>query len=164
RKPLVKISRLVIGDELVLRDIRLRALADSPSAYGSSLELEVALTDADWRNRLARIDAATFIARDGDGTAIGLVTGMIDDDFANVGWLLSMWVEPTKRGNGVAGQLIDEVLAWSREQNCTSLLLQVTEGNTSALRTYEKRGFRQTGTTVLRERDNMAETGMELIL
>lgn len=160
----MKISRLVIGDESVLRDIRLRALADSPSAYGSSLDLEIALTDADWRNRLARVDAATFICRDGDGTAIGLVAGIIDDDLANVGWLVSMWVDPAQRGNGVAGQLIDEVLAWSRAQNCTSLLLQVTEGNVSAQRMYEKRGFRETGRTVLRERDGMAETEMELIL
>jgi len=142
----------------------LRALADSPSAYGSSFEEEIALTETDWRNRLARVDAATFVCRDEDSTAIGLVTGMIDDDLANVGWLLSMWVEPTKRGNGVAGQLIDEVIAWTRAQSCTSLLLQVTEGNTSAERTYEKRGFRKTGTIVLRERDNMAEFEMEMTL
>ncbi|MEO5974850.1 MAG: GNAT family N-acetyltransferase [Ilumatobacteraceae bacterium] len=160
----MKISRLVTGDESVLREIRLRALADSPSAYGSSLEWEIALTEADWRNRLARTDSATFICRDRDGAAIGLVTGMLDDVFATVGWLLSMWVEPTKRGNGVAGQLIDEVLAWSRAQNCTSLLLQVVEGNTSAQRTYEKRGFQKTGKTEVRERDSMIEFEMELII
>lgn len=160
----MKIRRLVVGDESVLRGIRLRALADTPSAYGSSFEDEIALTEADWRIRLARADAATFVSVDDERAAIGLVIGMIDDDFANVGWLLSMWVEPTKRGNGVAGQLIDEVVAWSQVQKCTSLLLQVTEGNTSAERTYEKRGFRKTGTTVIRERDNMLEFEMELIL
>lgn len=160
----MKICRLVSGDESVLREIRLRALADSPSAYGSSFEEEVALTEVDWRIRLERVDAATFVSTDDDSTAIGLVTGAIDDDFANVGWLLSMWVDPTKRGNEVAGQLIDEVIAWSRAQNCTSLLLQVTEGNTSAERAYGKRGFRKTGTTIIRERDNMAEFEMELTL
>lgn len=160
----MKISKLTLGDESVLREIRLRALADSPSAYGSSLEDEIALTDSDWRIRLARADAATFVCMDDDGTAVGLVTGVIDDDFANVGWLLSMWVEPTKRGIGVAGQLIDEVIGWTRVKNCTSLLLQVTEGNTSAERAYEKRGFRRTGVTIMRERDNMAEFEMELTL
>ncbi len=159
-----KISRLVTGDESVLRDIRLRALADSPSAYGSTLEEETALTEADWQKRLARIDAATFVYRENDGAACGLVTAVIDDDFAHIAWLLSMWVEPSKRGGGVAGQLIDEVIAWSRAQKCTYILLQVTSGNTSAERTYEKRGFRKTGTTIVRERDNMAESEMKLLL
>lgn len=160
----MKIRRLVNGDESVLREIRLRALLDSSSAYGSSYEREHQFTDDDWRNRLARADAATFVCKQDDGIAIGLVTGAVDDDFANVGWLYSMWVEPTKRGIGVAGRLIDEIIAWSKLQNCTSIHLHVTDGNTSAERTYEKRGFRRTGTTLLRERDNVTEFEMEMIL
>src|SRR5690348_17195300 len=35
------------------RDLRLRALRDSPDAYGSILDLEAALTDAEWAARLA---------------------------------------------------------------------------------------------------------------
>ena len=160
----MKIRRLVIGDETVLRDIRLQALLDSPSAYGSTYEHEFELVEEDWRNRLARNDAVTLVIEQDDGVAIGLVTGAIDDDFADIGWLLSMWVNPAMRGNGAAGQLIDEVIAWSKLQNCTSIRLQVTDGNTSAERAYLKRGFRRTGTTILRERDNVTEFEMEMIL
>jgi len=160
----VKIRRLGVGDESVLREIRLRALLDSPSAYGSSYEREHQFVDDDWRNRLARNDAVTLVSEQDDGMAIGLVTGAIDDDFADIGWLYSMWVNPAMRGNGVAGQLIDEIIAWSKLQNCTSIRLQVTDGNTSAERAYLKRGFRRTGTTIFRERDNASEFEMELIL
>ena len=161
---MVKIRKLVSGDESVLRDIRLRALLDSPSAYGSIYEHEYQFADDDWRNRLARNDAATLVSERDDGVAIGLVTGAIDDDFADISWLLSMWVDPTIRGNDVAGQLIDEVIAWSKLQNCTSIHLQVTDGNISAERAYLKRGFQRTDTTILRERDNVTEFEMKLIL
>ncbi len=156
--------RLVSGDESVLREIRLRALLDSPSAYGSIYEYEYLFVEDDWRKRLARNDAATFVGEHDDGVPIGLVTGAIDDDFAEISWLLSMWVDPTSRGNDVAGQLIDEVIAWSKLHDCTSIHLQVTDGNTSAERAYLKRGFRRTGTTVLRERDNVTEFEMKLAL
>lgn len=161
---MVKIRRLVNGDETVLREIRLMALLDSPSAYGSSYEREHLFVNDDWRKRLARTDSVTLVSENDDGVANGLVTGAIDDDFADIGWLLSMWVNPTSRGNGVAGQLIDEVIVWSKLQNCTSIRLQVTDGNISAERAYEKRGFRRTGTTILRERDSVTEFEMELIL
>lgn len=161
---MAKIRRLVNGDESVLREIRLMALLDSPSAYGSSYEREHLFVEVDWRKRLARNDAVTLVSEQDDGVAIGLVTGAIDDDFVDIGWLLSTWVNPMMRGNGVAGQLIDEVIAWSRLQNCTSIHLQVTDGNISAERAYEKCGFRRTGTTILRERDNVTEFEMELIL
>lgn len=161
---MLKIRKLVTGDEAVLREIRLMALLDSPSAYGSTYEREHQYVEDDWRNRLARNDAVTLVSEQDDGVAIGLVTGAIDDDFAEIGWLLSMWVNPAMRGIGVAGQLIDEVITWSKLQNCTSIRLQVTDGNTSAERAYLKRGFRRTGSTILRERDNVSEFEMELVL
>ncbi|MEO8363835.1 MAG: GNAT family N-acetyltransferase [Ilumatobacteraceae bacterium] len=142
----------------------MRALLDSPTAYGSTYDREFAFVDSDWQIRLARADAATFLCVQDDGIAVGLVTGAIDDDSSDISWLLSMWVDAKKRGGGIAGQLIDEVVAWSRLQNCKTLRLQVTKGNTSAERAYEKRGFRRTGVTEIRERDQVVEFEMELFL
>gem|GEM_PF-4059480 len=95
---------------------------------------------------------------------VGLATGAIDDDISEIAWLLSMWVDPIARGNDVASLLIAEVIAWSELQNCTTLRLQVTDGNTSAERAYSKRGFQRTGVTEIRDRDQMLEFEMELAL
>lgn len=156
-----QIRRLALGEERVLQEIRLRALLDEPDAFGSSYEREFVFVQSDWQRRLARIDAATFVCERDDGVAVGLVTGVIDDNSALIAWLTSMWVDPESRGSGVAGLLIDEVIAWSLIENCALIRLDFTEGNGRAERAYEKRGFRRTGTTSRRERDNMAEIEME---
>ena len=139
-------------------------MLDSPTAYGSTYDREFAYVEVDWQWRLNRHDAATFVGVRDDETVVGLATGAIDDDYADIAWLLSMWVDPVARGNGVAGWLIDEVIAWSELQNCTTIRLQVTDGNTIAERAYEKRGFRRTGVTEIRERDQVVEFEMELAL
>jgi hypothetical protein len=48
-----------IGDEHVLRSLRLQALADSPGAFSSTYERELARTIEDWRQWLA--PGVTFI-------------------------------------------------------------------------------------------------------
>ena len=161
---MLQIHRLIVGDEQVLREIRLRSLWNEPNAYGSNYEREYAFVETDWRGRLARNDAATFVYQQDDGVAIGLVTGMIDESSSSVARLTAMWVDPELRRKGVAGLLIDEVIAWSKSHNCTTLRLLVTDGNDRAERAYEKHGFRRTGTIELRERDNMILFEMGLTL
>ena len=157
-----QIRRLASGDERVLQQIRLRALLDEPDAFGSNYERECVFVETDWQRRLARIDAATFVCERADEVAVGLVTGMIDENSAQIAWLTSMWVDSEARGSGVAGLLIDAVISWSLTKNCALIRLDFTEGNSNAERVYEKSGFRRTGTTSRRERDNMAEIEMEL--
>ena len=101
--------------------------------------------------------------KDGAGP-IGMVSGVLDESQSSVAWLVAMWVDPEFRRRGVAGQLINEVIAWSAMQNCTTIRLFVTDGNVRADRTYEKHGFRRTGATELRDRDNTIENEMELLL
>lgn len=156
--------RLKLGDEQALRKIRLRALCGEPSAYGSSYAHEYAFVETDWRDRLVRNDAATFACAHDDGVAIGIVTGVIDESSALVAWLVAMWVDPESRRKGVASLLIDDVITWSVDQNCEILRLHVTDGNTNAEHLYEKKGFRRTGATLVRDRDNMIENEMELLL
>ena len=161
---MLQTRRLLVGDEQTLREIRLRSLRGEPSAYGSSYERESAFVEADWRQRVAGIDSASFVCEQDDSGAIGMVSGVLDESQASVAWLVAMWVDPEFRRKGVAGQLINEVIAWSAIQNCTTIRLFVTDGNVRADRTYEKHGFRRTGATELRDRDNKIENEMEMIL
>jgi hypothetical protein len=52
-----RVCRVCEAEWPALRDTRLRALADSPEAFGSTLERETAFSEADW-HEWAR-DAAT---------------------------------------------------------------------------------------------------------
>ncbi len=48
-----ELRRAVIGDEPVLRALRLPALTDSPTAFSSTYERELARTTEGWRRRQA---------------------------------------------------------------------------------------------------------------
>lgn len=67
RRPVVsavEIRGIAEDDGALWRDIRLRALQDTPRAFGSTYEREVLFTEADYRARLT-----------GDGAAALAVTG-----------------------------------------------------------------------------------------
>jgi hypothetical protein len=49
------------GEWQLVRDIRLTALRDAPSAFASAYQREAAFTEADWRGRLSS-SSATFLA------------------------------------------------------------------------------------------------------
>ncbi len=70
-----EIKRAVMGDEALLRDLRVQALTDSPEAFGSTLERELARTTEDWRKWMA--PGVTFLAL-ADGQPRGLVAGVYD--------------------------------------------------------------------------------------
>ena len=59
--------------------------------------------------------------------------------------LISMWVDPSARGRGVAQRLIRAVALWANGRGSSRVVLFVQEANTSAQRLYERAGFRPTG-------------------
>ena len=54
-----EVRRAVIGDEPVLRSLRLQALTDSPRSFSSTYERELARTTQDWQRWMA--PGVTFI-------------------------------------------------------------------------------------------------------
>lgn len=124
------------------KDIRLRALAEAPNAFCSSLDRELAFDDQAWRDRLEQ--ARTFLALSG-GATVGTAAGTADPHENGGRELVAMWVDPAERRSGVARALIDAVVEWARAQNAPAVALWVAEDNASALRLYEKCGFALTG-------------------
>jgi hypothetical protein len=94
--------RAFSGDEWrVYRDLRLRALADSPDAFGSTLTEETGRLDAEWARRLASSADSRVnlpLVAEVRGEPIGLAWGRIDTSDPDVAVLYQMWVAPSYRG------------------------------------------------------------------
>jgi GNAT superfamily N-acetyltransferase len=135
------VTRLGEDDWRLWREVRLTALADSPTAFGSTVEDEQAIAEDRWREMVR--SAAIFVARAGD-QVVGTVAGLYRDSAEDRG-LGAMWVAPQWRGRGVAGQLVAAVADWSRSDNAVRLGLWVPDDNARARRFYEHEGFRLNG-------------------
>ena len=114
------------------RDIRLRSLADSPDAFGSTLEREQGFTDDDWRRRLGGPVYAVF---DPHPVAIG---GIFDN--AGTPHVWGMWTDPAHRGRGHARAILDALIPPG-----TRAQLDVNVDNGGARTAYERYGFVGTG-------------------
>jgi ribosomal protein S18 acetylase RimI-like enzyme len=147
-----------------VRDLRLRALADAPFAYGSGWEEEQDRPESFWRARLESGAAATFLALDGNVT-VGLVRTFVAPDDAASAELVSMWVAPQARRQGVGRQLIASVIEWVRQHDATTVQLWVTETNMPARRLYESFGFVRSGEQQpLPSNPWLSEVAMRLVL
>jgi GNAT superfamily N-acetyltransferase len=131
-----------------LRDLRLRALADAPSAFASTLAREQEYPPKHWRENAAELaesaDSSCYLA-ESDGALHGMAVGFRDDDDPSTVWLVAMWVAPEMRRQGVAAALAQRVVAWASEAGAARVLLWVNRENADAVRVYERAGFADTG-------------------
>ena len=138
------IIRLAAREGLRLRAIRLRALAEAPDAFASTHGQAAALPPDSWAAQLREMP--TFVAVVA-GEDVGIVRGARDDSRADAAWLISMWVAPEVRGQGVGEALIDAVVEWARATGARRLLLDVGDHNQPAIALYARIGFEPNGTT-----------------
>jgi GNAT superfamily N-acetyltransferase len=59
-----------------------------------------------------------------------------------------MWVAPSHRRRGLAGQLLDQVRAWAASEGATTLSLGVREDNVQTLTAYLSMGMPLSGETM----------------
>jgi ribosomal protein S18 acetylase RimI-like enzyme len=132
----------------IYRDLRLRALAESPDAFGSTLELERDRPDAEWLSRLAAGMDVRFhlplVARLGS-EPIGLAWGRIQDSDPDVANLYQLWVVPEFRRLGTGRLLLDAVIRWARRAGARRVELDVACGDSPAMRLYARAGFEAAG-------------------
>jgi GNAT superfamily N-acetyltransferase len=152
------LRRAALGDEPILRQLRLQALSEAPDAFGSTYERELARTTSDWQRWLA--PGVTFILDEPRG-AQGIVAGQRDESDGAVVHLMAMWVHPAIRGLGATDALVGAVLAWANSEGARFVRLMVIQANDRARRAYERNGFRATGHEAVRERDGRIEIQME---
>jgi GNAT superfamily N-acetyltransferase len=146
----VHVRRITSEDALLLKEVRLAALEEAPSAFGSTHAAEATCSDAEWRERAsagaAGNDRAMFFAVLQDAV-VGLAGGYRDEPSSATVELVSMWVAPPARNRGVGSVLVDAVATWAAATNARTVSLWVTRGNTSAEQLYASMGFIASGET-----------------
>lgn len=140
---MVRVARVFADDWFLLRDVRLGALADSPEAFAATLEEAELADEAAWREWPA--SQPVFLACVGD-EAVGM-GGIFTGEDPAVHRLVALWVDPARRGAGIATALMGAIEDWARHDGADVLELWVAEGNAPARRLYESRGYLPTGQT-----------------
>jgi GNAT superfamily N-acetyltransferase len=144
----VMIRQVRADDGPAFRAIRLEAIADSPTAFGSSLAETQSRPPQYWEQRVASAaaghDNVLFVAESAAGW-VGIAGGYADANAAGSVDLISMWVNPAFRGQGIGKRLVGQVVAWAHQHGANQVALWVTEGNASACTLYAGCGFKETG-------------------
>jgi RimJ/RimL family protein N-acetyltransferase len=147
-------------DWVAIRDLRLRALTDTPIAFLETREQALAVDEEGWRSRARRNvaqDSTQVVAIAPDGRWVGSMICFVSQ--GSPGYiaeprpgspranLVGVFVDPDWRGDvGVTDALLGEITRWvADEKGLTELYLHVSDANLRAIRAYERRGFVPTG-------------------
>lgn len=128
-----------------LRDLRLRALATDPDAFGDTYERAATEDEATWRARADRPDGITVVAVTPGGGLVGMAGGGPAPHRADIAAVYGMWVAPEARGRGLGGRLLSAVEGWARTARYALIGLGVTTTNRPAIRLYERCGYVDSG-------------------
>ena len=138
------LRRLAATDADAYRALRLDGLVNAPTAFGSSFDDETGQPLSWFADRLAR--QAVF----GGFTPSGALAGVAGLRFSDgvktrhKGLLWGMYVQPAARGTGLAGALVEQVIAHGRGR-VEEIRLAVVADNTPAVKLYTRLGFRPYG-------------------
>ena len=139
----IDLRRLAPDDAALYREIRLEALADSPDAFASTVEVEQERPPEWFAARLA--DA--FVLGAFDGPHLAGVAGFYvqpGPKHAHKGMLWGMYVRPEYRSAGVGRTLVEAIIEHARD-HVEILQLFVISDNLPALRLYASLGFVEFG-------------------
>jgi ribosomal protein S18 acetylase RimI-like enzyme len=141
------------------RMVRLQALKEDPTSFGSTYAKESELTEAEWLKRAARWSGEKSVGylavnqempnqrMQDQGMPCGIVASYVDEEDPQRAQVVSMWVSPTHRRSGLGTLLIDAIQKWATAQGVSELQLMVTNINHGAIQFYQRLGFALNGVT-----------------
>ncbi len=138
------IRELAVHEVTLLRQLRLRALKDSPGEFGESLA-EAKTHPADYWDGITggltgESPQRMFIAESA-GQPVGSVYALGDANDHEAARLGGMWVDSSVRCHGIGSQLTDAVVSWARKRGLKRIGLWVADADTPAHRLYLRAGF-----------------------
>lgn len=142
------IRTLTTADIPAFRQLRLQALQECPSAFGATVENELALTAAQLHARLEGPSHSRLWGAWVQQQLVGSVSlsHQLQAKVRHKAVLYAVYVAPAARGTGLARPLLEAAIAHARQQpDLRQLQLGVTVGNAPALHLYQSLGFVEYG-------------------
>ncbi len=146
---MITLEQVTPSNVSLLKATRLRALRDSPLAFGSTYAKESQFSDADWLKRATDWTTSRsigYLAMSGKESC-GIAATYLDESDPSTAHFVSMWVDPACRRTGIGRMLIEAVQAWALTNGAQTLRLNVTNSNLPAIEFYKRNGFAPRGET-----------------
>jgi len=132
------------ADEWVrLSNIRLKALIDTPHAFGGTYENERLFDEDKWRLEFAK-QAFVIASVDGIDTGMMYVENLVGD-FGATCWIGGCWSDPDFRGVGLMRAMFEFLDKQAASRDWLIQGLGVWTDNDLAISAYEKLGFVEMG-------------------
>ena len=137
------VRKLVPDDVEAVRALRQESLRLHPEAFSSDPERDAAVSEEQWRERLA---SGRWFGAFAERELVGLVAYSVAPSrkTAHTGELGSMYVRESARGSGAADALIHAAVA-SAAESIEQISLVVNADNFRAVRVYQRHGFNAVG-------------------
>jgi GNAT superfamily N-acetyltransferase len=139
--PAAPVVRTILGNEAArYRDLRLEALRESPTSFTATWDDERMLPREEWEARVASSvgGTSTVAVADSGDELVGLAVGIPWGGRVRV---VSVWVAPRWRGQGLAARLIEHVCDWAAHAGYREAQIETAMGNPSPRALYQRLGF-----------------------
>lgn len=133
---LLKPSQISVNDWQKFKAARIRAIKDSPQAFGDTLEKAMSRSDTYW---IELVEKSEVFVISSEGHYIATVILKQDDD--GVWSIKSLWTDPEYRNRGLATTLLTVVLQTAKESGIEVIELGINANQTTAIKLYESLGF-----------------------
>ncbi len=130
------------SDWPLYRDVRLRALEESPASFSAQLADEADQDEQFWRDRMDR-SHLLLAARDGRPEGIASLGPYVAE--LSAGEILGLYVVPEARGTGVSWRLVEGAAALASREGYRQLYYWVGVDNGRAVGLAKSSGLRSTG-------------------
>ena len=143
-RTMIEITKLASDRWEEYRELRLEALKQDPTAFGSSFEEEQDMPEETWQKRITN---ALFAVS--DGKPIGLITWVQGDRIKtrHTSYINSTYVTETFRGQGVGSKLMTAALdSIKAHKEILKIRLSVIASQEQAFKLYSGFGFQIIGT------------------
>jgi len=147
-KGTVVIREASFADADKFRELRLFALQDVPTAFSADLDINRKHSKRFWEDRLKPDPYGIIFFAEHNAQLIGM-TGIHRGESSKTKHTAGIWgvyIRPECRGLRIAEGLIDSCCEWAKLRDVQIVKLAVVSTNESAVRLYQRSGFKVYGT------------------